>query len=78
AFFTKMKNASYCVSYGKERRLQQNEQKISFCYSHFFGCARHRRALMNESFWTARWQHIGSPLLMLIEEDRVLRGMRFF
>ena len=33
---------------------------------------------MNESFWTARWQHIGSPLLMLIEEDRVPRGMRFF
>ena len=28
-----MKNASYCVSYGKERRLQQNEQKNSFCYS---------------------------------------------
>ena len=28
-----MKNASYCVSYGKERRLQQNEQKSSFCYS---------------------------------------------
>lgn len=31
-----MKNASYCVSYGKERRLQQNEQKSSFCYSPFF------------------------------------------
>ena len=30
------------------------------------------------ALWTARWQHIGSPLLMLIEEDRVLRGMRFF
>lgn len=28
-----MKNASYCVSYGKEGRLQQNEQKNSFCYS---------------------------------------------
>ena len=24
-FFTKRKNASYCVRYGKERRLQQNE-----------------------------------------------------
>lgn len=31
-----MKNASYCVSYGKEGRLQQNEQKNSFCYSPFF------------------------------------------
>ena len=31
-----MKNASYCVSYGKERRLQQNELKSSFCYSPFF------------------------------------------
>ena len=30
-----MKNASYCVSYGKEGRLQQNEQKNSFCYSPF-------------------------------------------
>ena len=30
-----MKNASYCVSYGKERRLQQNELKSSFCYSPF-------------------------------------------
>ncbi|MEQ2423337.1 hypothetical protein WMO23_11460, partial [Megasphaera sp. CLA-AA-H81] len=25
-----------CVSYGKEGRLQQNEQKNSFCYSPFF------------------------------------------
>ena len=31
-----MKNASYCVSYGKEGRLQQNEQKNSFCYSPFY------------------------------------------
>lgn len=31
-----MKNASYCVSYGKERRLQQNELKSSFCYSPLF------------------------------------------
>ena len=31
-----MKNASYCVSYGKERRLQQNELKSSFCYSLIF------------------------------------------
>ena len=31
-----MKNASYCVSYGKERRLQQNEQKNSFCYNPVF------------------------------------------
>ena len=35
SYGTKMKNASYCVSYGKEGRLQQNEQKNSFCYSPF-------------------------------------------
>ena len=53
-------------------------KKSHFVTAPFFRCARYGRALMNESFWTARWQHIGSPLLMLIEEDRVPRGIRFF
>ena len=44
---------------------------ISFLYLFFLSCDILKKEI-------ARWQHIGSPLLMLIEEDRVPRGMRFF
>ena len=44
-----MKNASYCVSYGKEGRLQQNEQKNSFCYSPF---------LYYSSGWSSLWMAV--------------------
>ena len=55
-----MKNASYCVSYGKERGLQQNEQKSSFCYSPFL---------------CYFWQHGGSfelpPFLFLLLDEQL-------
>ena len=51
-----MKNASYCVSYGKEGRLQQNEQKNSFCYSPFFAVSRQQLAVRSDSDAAARRQ----------------------
>ena len=53
-----MKNASYCVSYGKEGRLQQNEQKNSFCYSPFF----YPVATSSISFLLQQWMYINSSL----------------
>ena len=48
-----MKNASYCVSYGKERRLQQNEQKNSFCYNPFL-----HATLYNQLTGKVTWKEI--------------------
>ncbi len=55
-----MKNASYCVSYGKERGLQQNEQKSSFCYSPFFCRATTWGA--RSCKWITGFLHISSGL----------------